>query len=284
LFCCPSKAEEFPEEEKMKRFLSNLSDDLILQILLYLQAVELLQSEAVCATWRRVSRSYDSEVWKLFTEPEWRKVQINIPKEHKILTKNQMRSVNVLKKALVGIDLHRCVEKKDYQSMLLAKFLFLPIMERELAGDDLRFKGKYLSMYYPEWALTISPFKASYLYARKEINRKQITKTELCKIPWVFRFKKNTPMTNQGGGIHEENAWEIEFREDYTSFSTLHGQMYHWKWVDLPEGVVGIQVDQYPVITSFRYGDGAWGLENMYVYMKQSESIDVDEVPLVPTY
>jgi hypothetical protein len=42
-----------------------------------------------------------------------------------------------------------------------------------------------------------------------------------------------------------------------------------------------IQVDQYPMLSSYRYPDGSWGLENMYVFFKQNGSLDADEIPIV---
>jgi hypothetical protein len=130
-----------------------------------------------------------------------------------------------LKKSLRAIDLTRCVEKVDFQNMLLAKLLFARVMERELHGDDPRFRGKYMTMYYPEWSLRIGTMKASYLHAELQYLRKNIYASELCVITWVFRFKENAFENMEG----ESPSWKTKFSEDGSMYSEMNDHHYQWK-------------------------------------------------------
>lgn len=151
--------------------IHNFSDDLLVQIFFFLSGTDLFQIERVNVLWNQALRQKDHIIWKNLTKLVWETIAFNRPNEINVLTKVGQLSLSLLKKSLVGIDLSFCVEKKDYQRVLLAKLLFYPVMLRELKGSDPRFAGKYLSMRYPDWSLNIPPFKASYFFARREIIR-----------------------------------------------------------------------------------------------------------------
>ena len=209
------------------KYLASFSDDLLLLIFWYLNAKEIYRIEKVCSNWRKISRNHDTEIWKLLTEVEWKRIEFNIPQDVNVLRKIEKMSLSSLKKSLVGIDLSRCLEKKDFQRMVLAKVLFSSVMKKELGGDDPRFKGKYLSMFYPEWSLSISPFKASYIFTKHEVKRIQITKYELCNIQWTFRFKRTS--FDDPDHAQLNGSWQCRFYEDFTMHSTLQGHTYQWR-------------------------------------------------------
>ena len=41
-----------------------------------------------------------------------------------------------------------------------------------------------------------------------------------------------------------------------------------------------IQVEQYPPHTSTRLANGAWRMDNQYVWLEQNGTIDPDHIPL----
>jgi hypothetical protein len=51
--------------------------------------------------------------------------------------------------------------------------------------------------------------------------------------------------------------------------------------VDYPDAVPRIQVEHYPALNSFRQANGSWGLENMHVFIRQADDINVDDIPVI---
>ena len=203
--------------------MSRLPEDILGSIFQYLTFPDLLHIEVVCAQWRGLCHALDSELWVPVVAKGWSQ-NINRPSELKLLGRIQSIPLSKLKKSLRGIDLTRCVEKVDYQKMLQAKLLFEKVMEEELKGEDVRFAGKYLSMYYPNWALTIAPMKASFIHYTVDARRHEIYSSELCSIKWVFRFKEHAMMDLDGAP-----SWISTFREDGTMHSALQDQTYTWQ-------------------------------------------------------
>ena len=57
------------------------------------------------------------------------------------------------------------------------------------------------------------------MYVIMQIYRKKILRSELCSIRWYFAFR-HTPT---------EGGWTVEFREDFTMISDLHGYVMTWQ-------------------------------------------------------
>jgi hypothetical protein len=225
------------EQPSSGRCVINIfSDDLLLLIFIYLSADDLFQVDRINVLWHQILRNNDQMlfyplinlVYNDSSTPVSRLslVQYNKPKEYNIFTRIQQLSLSQIKKSLVGIDLSRCIEKRDYQRMLFSKLLFHGMMEHMLASDDPRFRGKYLSQYYPDWSLVIPVYKGSYLFHRNDITRKQINTYELCKINWQGRFKNSAHQANLE---QADMTWQIQFNEDLTMFSTIQGHEMNWK-------------------------------------------------------
>jgi hypothetical protein len=270
----------------MASFVSyHIPDELLSIIFSYLDSLSLLRMELVSPLWCSVCRRNDELIWTHHVQSLTKHSPLNTPSELNIKKRIEQLKMNRLLKGLVGIDLHRCIEKQDYQSMLLAKLLFKNIMTKELKGEDSRFAGKYVSVYYPEWALQMQPWKSSFLFVRSENNRQEITANELCSITWEFSFKyQMNPETNET----EENnnpseTFRVMFHDDFSMFSELQPHHnYTWKFVQMHGNEkLYIQVDSYPPLSIFRYENLGWGLENMYVRIRQKIAFDPASIPVV---
>eukprot|EP01040_Poterioochromonas_malhamensis_P014694 gene14694-16312_t len=271
-----------PSSSQQYQRIQSFSDDLLFLIFAFFPAPDLLQVGRVNTLWHSIIEQKDELLYKHLTTLLWEGLSFNQAKEVNVLRKVEQLTLTALKRSLVGIDLSRCIEKKDFQRTLLAKLLFCNVMGRELKGEDARFKGKYLSMYYPDWSLEIPSYKASYYYTKNEITRKTINIYELCKIEWIFKFKNNADYYMDDGDEDGGSAgWRCRFNIDFTMSSTLQGQDYEWRFVEGNDGIRRIQVASYPALSSHRLPDGSWGMENMHVYFQQLRSIDVDDIPII---
>lgn len=202
--------------------LSRFPEELLRLIFQYFDETDLLAAEDVCKYWKQLIYSHDEHFWKPLTESLWSSIEVNRPDELSVLQRIQSLNLAKLKKYLIYIDLTRCVEKRDFQRMLLAKLLlFAKKMQKELSGDDSRFKGRFLHIYYPDWSLTMGVFKASYFFAKREVLRRTIFLSELCAIQWHFRFKHYGQM--------EEMSFVTNFHEDGTMYSEMNDHVYQWK-------------------------------------------------------
>jgi hypothetical protein len=106
----------------------------------------------------------------------------------------------------------RCVEKIDYQRMLLAKLLF---------NDKSASDSTALRVYYPEWALKLGVFKATYYHNARDRRRTEILFGELVAIEWRFNFK------NEEQAQHVAQATSTRFTENFTMLSSF-GQNMNW--------------------------------------------------------
>lgn len=217
-----------PSSSQQYQRIQSFSDDLLFLIFAFLPAPDLLHAGRVNTLWHSIIEQKDELLYKHLTTLLWEGLSFNQAKEVNVLRKVEQLTLTALKRSLVGIDLSRCIEKKDFQRTLLAKLLFCNVMGRELKGEDARFKGKYLSMYYPDWSLEIPSYKASYYYTKNEITRKTINIYELCKIEWIFKFK-NHP--NAYGS--NTQGWRCKFHMNFTLFSALHEEEYEYRVSEL---------------------------------------------------
>ena len=205
-----------------------IPEEVLVIIWSYCDAPEIFSSELVCTSWRASIRSHHVEVWFKLVQRLWDSIP-NRPFEYDLTKRIQNLRLQALKKAIRGIDLTRCIEKSDFQQMLIAKLLFNKIMQRELAGEDPRFKGRYLTQYYPEWALKLAPTKASYVFAKREVERTEIIPHELCSIEWVFEFKKSA-MRPEDAAMHADQRWRAVFFLNGELRSEMMPQhIYHWR-------------------------------------------------------
>eukprot|EP01031_Cornospumella_fuschlensis_P027098 gene27098-32741_t len=234
----------------------------------------------------RIVKEYSDSIWLPAIHKTWNQLQWNaIPRDiYNLFERIKQLPISKLKKALVGIDLQRCVEKVDYQRMLLAHLVFNKHMKKELAGTDVRFAGKYLTRNYPEWSLRITSFKASYVFAVQEIQRKEMLVAELTACEWAFTFKDPT-MTDM-----PNHRWMSKFYENGTMESEMQPDyVYSWRVVTTNSSSdaeqLCIQVDSYPVLTASRMTSpssrGRWRLDNMYVTFLQSTELDNAPIPLL---
>jgi hypothetical protein len=139
-----------------------------------------------------------------------------------------------LRKALVAVDVGRCVEKGDWRAMLVAKIIFGDKPKLVAVGDQ-----RLKKLYYPDWALKLRDGKATYYHAIKEAARTHITKYELTTIQWRFQFKQ--AQDEQGNVFPTESlpegsvrTYASRFYEDFTMMSESHQQctcMYACTWM-----------------------------------------------------
>lgn len=103
-------------------------------------------------------------------------------------------------------------------------------------------------------------WKATYYYTIRYFKRQAISKTELCGIPWVFRFK--TQPTH--------HLFNCRFLADNTVVSDVHDGRLDYR--EVSPGV--FQVEQFPYLRSSRSEDGSWRLEDPYVELWQIHQMD----------
>lgn len=195
-----------------------LNEDLLCLICEYLHPVELMVAEIVCKFWWTSTRR-DQQLWERHCIGIWLddELTMNIPNLENINIMNRIKQIPLiqLKRALIRVDLTRCVEKIDFQRTFLAKLLF---------GNRSASNSTALRAYYPEWAFKMGLFKATYFYGVKERCRtNQILLSELCSIDWEFKFKYHDDVDGQ------VNRMRSEFKPDFTLVSGLNGAIYNWQ-------------------------------------------------------
>lgn len=201
--------------------IDKIPEEILRNIFQYCDPSSLLAIEETCTEWRSTCKKYDRDIWISHIEALWDRFTMNRPDNSSVLQRIAKLTTGKMIKMLRHIDLSRCVEKKDYQRMLFAKLVFERKMIKELGRSDPRFKGRYLSMYYPDWSLVIPEFKASYFYTRCDVERKVLHSSELCAIHWRFRFKNYADASGM--------SFASVFYEDGTMESEVQQQQYQWR-------------------------------------------------------
>lgn len=202
--------------------MRNIPEELLELIFEYCEdPCSILAIEKTCKEWRGICYKFDRSIWEDRIKELWEKFEMNRPNDLSVLQRIAKLSTGKMIKMLRHIDLGRCIEKTDYQRMLFAKIVFEECLKRELGGEDPRFKGRYLSMYYPDWSLIVAPFKASYFYTVKEIQRNLLHVSELCSIQWRFRFKHYADAAGM--------TFATVYYEDGTMYSEVQQQHYQWR-------------------------------------------------------
>jgi len=163
---------------------------------------------------------------------------------------------------------------------------------------------------YPHWAIKLDDNKATYYHAIKELRRKVLTTQELANVEWLFHFKHHQFEEEEGDDDDEvegesENqgvaagagteagttrrrvprGMPARFFADLTMTSAMHGQKLTWAWVEGRDRrgesmATMIQVEQYPPLTITLLPNGAWRMENDYVYFKQSKTLAPEQISL----
>jgi len=185
-----------------------------------------------------------------------------------------------LRKALIPVDVSRCVEKADWRAMLVAKIIFGDKPKQVAVGND-----KLKKLYYPDWALKLTDGKATYYHALKEAARTHITKHELTTITWRFQFKQ--AQDEQGNVFPTESlpegsvrTYASNFFDDFTMMSESHQQIMNWTMQTNAgsNGVpaeVTVQVENFPTLRFSKLKDGRWRIDNEYVFFFQPSNCDI---------
>ena len=163
-----------------KHFERCLSEDLLSNIFAFFTPAELLLVSLVNRRWRRIETNNDGVEWNVHLNKFWSSFSQNVPASFLLLDRINNLSLTLVKRALFRVDTSRCVEKREYQRMLIARLLF---------NDRGPKRGG--RVFYPEWALRIGQHKASYFHGVKDLRRRDINISELCSIQWRFHFKQS---------------------------------------------------------------------------------------------
>lgn len=254
----------------------------------YLDPYELLNITSVSKLFLKYSL-HDVMLWKkhcINYKGYSDKFNLNRAKEINLFDRVKKIPLKELKKALLGspeskdinlkkTDTTRCIEKEDWQRMLVASLIFNPRTSSRLSTN----RGSYL----PNWTLAMGDYKSSFFHNIRESRRSEIFMNELISIDWKLEFKH--PPQNEDGEGHPI-SWSSKFHENHILSSSLHGQEWEWKFIRSSNyennNVIDkrmIQVDHYPPLSSEKLPNGLWRLENTYVYFIQEKKIDLDEIP-----
>jgi hypothetical protein len=129
--------------EMTSAFDRSINDDILCQIFLYLSIEEILIAPLVCRRWKKNVDKKDEVLWNPYVLSLWENKVINQPSELVLRRRVQSLPLNLLKRALSRVDVSRCLEKPDFQNMLIARLIF---------GDRSPIK-RQSRLFYPEWAL-----------------------------------------------------------------------------------------------------------------------------------
>lgn len=122
-----------------------INDDILCHIFLYASADMLLVGPQVSKRWQSNITIQDEIFWGPHVMTFWESKVINQPSEKLLIKRVKSLPLRTLKRALNRVDISRCVEKPDFQNMLIARLIF---------GDRCPVKRES-RLYYPEWALRI---------------------------------------------------------------------------------------------------------------------------------
>ncbi|KAI8899564.1 hypothetical protein BC833DRAFT_585070 [Globomyces pollinis-pini] len=211
--------------------ITQLPNDILYQIFKYFtNPKQLLTVSEVCRQWNEVSNF--NNLWINLCALEWKN------------------------KKFITLDLHPRVDYTDLTTTLTVKEMKKILDKRLISYKGLLEKSEFIDLICKSTPAKIgrwSPkWKASYIVAQIDSNRRLITKEELCGIEWNFRFKQ----------------WPVgqfckaRFKSDYTYVSDLFDRELHWRFY-----AGEIQVEQYPTTRTYRTDDWSWVIENeMVIY------------------
>ena len=257
-------------DEVKKTTINDINIDIHYHIIDYLDYDNLLVVSAVYSSWNDIiNRNTGNSVWRKFSDKVYDgKYNRPLP-SLSLLDRIKSLSMADLKKQLRRVDTSQCLEKKEYQHMMMAHVLFTLRGTTPPNGHFTRSR-----CYYPQWSIRMDEFKATYYHAHKDFRRVSLFMSELCQIKWSFHFKNH-----DFGDSDENESWISEFKDDYTMTSQLHQQEMRWQFIDTPNGT-HIQVEQYPPLRPSRMHDGSWRMENMFVFFLQTRPMESETLPL----
>jgi hypothetical protein len=90
----------------------------------------------------------DDHLWIRHIEKLIESWSVNRPTDLNILGRIKSLSIGTLKKALARVELSRCLEKPDFQRMLMCRLAF---GERSIGNHEP-------FIYYPDWAMKLGAF------------------------------------------------------------------------------------------------------------------------------
>ncbi len=200
----------------------NLDEDSLTLIFDYFHPVDLLNGSECCKQWLSITTQKDKLLWEKHSVVLWKGITVNCPNVENLNILDRIKHISLLqlKRALSRVDISRCIEKIDFQRMFLAKVLF---------GNKSAQNSTALRIFYPEWALKIGLYKATYFHSLNERHRTSIFASELCAIQWRFHFKHQEQEEQLLG--HYGQAQPItRFDPDYTMQSVVNpNQIHSWQ-------------------------------------------------------
>lgn len=197
-----------------------LFTELLAEIFKYLDPKSLLACESCCIGWKHIIDNVDKEIWLLHAQLLWSTLTYNFPSTCDLFERIQCLTFKELKAALLKVDKSRCLEKLDYQLMLKCHQIF-----RSKANHFVRRDNNQI--YYPDWTLRVNPAKASYIYAKLEKSRSEISFNELCLIKWKFKF--NFDFYGEADPNDDSSEWTNVFHDDFTCTNSLHDSSLPWR-------------------------------------------------------
>jgi hypothetical protein len=182
-----------------------LDEDTLTGVFSYFNSTDLLSGGTCCTLWRNTCLKSEKQFWEPLTVKLWDDMITNRPDFNEIDILSRVKRISLLqiKRALQRVDINRCVEKIDFQRMLIAKLLF-----KNKSAEN----STALRIYYPEWALKIGVYKATYFHNAADLRRNTILMGELTAIEWRWTFR------NDQSGQPPTTSW---FKDNFTLTSTI---------------------------------------------------------------
>jgi len=213
----------FGVQQTRSTYLKNINavvgEDCLTLIFDYFDPQDLLRGSECCKAWQTTITLNDKQFWDKHAIQLWNDHTFNHPDLSDISILERVKTIPLkqLKSALNRVDMSRCVEKIDYQRMFVANLLF---------RRRSKTRSAVVRIFYPEWALKIPLYKASYVYSLYERSRTDVFKSELCAINWVFHFHDSRS---------EENIEQYRVRpysnfyENYTLLASMRDTYMPWQ-------------------------------------------------------
>ena len=137
-----------------------LDDNILYKIFEYLTPESLVAIEKVGnKNWLYICQNHN-DLWRPHLDNIWSNIAINRPKNYLLSDRIKLLSIAQLKSALKNIVITECIEKSDYQKLLIAALF--------LRGRNYPIGFPYKTR-LPSWSLNMSLYKSSYYFARKEV-------------------------------------------------------------------------------------------------------------------
>ena len=184
-----------------------MDEDCWIKALGFLDARELVVAEECCSSWKNfISRG---NLWRYLLEKHLLSIHVNVPSSGLLMERVKVLSMSTLRKALSRVSTRGCIEKGDFERILVARLF--------LRGRNYPEQIPYKTT-IPDWCLAMNPYKSGYYFLLQEAKRCRILLSEVCSFKWSFSFKHAT-----------ENRFEMKFDKDFTVRSQLHVEGMIWQ-------------------------------------------------------